>query len=185
MIKPRQDGGRCERQRRGRKPKRMSGNTENRQQTGENRQRQRAKDGRFAPGAKPGPGRPKGRRNKTVLLDAAARVEELTASELDAIVEGVITAAKSGDTQAAKLLLDRVAPARKGQAVQFDLPEINSARDLDKAYAAVLRAVSDADLAPEEAQSVVDLLEARRKAMETLELERRLEQLEETAGGGT
>jgi hypothetical protein len=155
---------------------------ENRQKTGGNG-RTRTKDGRFAPGTKPGPGRPKGRRNKTALLDAAARVEEMTARELDQIVEGVINAAKAGDTQAAKLLLDRVAPARKGQAVEFHLPEIRNASDLDQAYAAVLQAVSNGDLSPEEAQSVVDLLEARRKAMETLELERRLEQLEEAAGG--
>mgnify|MGYP006440185751 CR=1 FL=1 len=156
----------------------------NRQNSGANRQGSRAKDGRFAPGAKPGPGRPKGRRNKTVLLDAAARVEQMTADELDQIVSSVISAAVNGDVQAAKLLLDRVAPARKGQAVEFHLPEIRNAGELDQAYAAVLKAVSAGDLSPEEAGSIVDLLEARRKAMETLDQEERLKRLEDAQAEG-
>jgi hypothetical protein len=130
--------------------------------------------GRFAKGEG---GRPKGSRNKRTLL-----AEQLMGDDLQGVVEAVIAAAKSGDMVAARIVLDRLVPARKGRPVSFPLPADVDAAGLAEVFSAVLRAVADGDLTPEEASAVGSLLEARRKAIELAEVEARIKALEERSG---
>jgi len=125
---------------------------------------------RFAPG---NPGRPKGARCRATLL-----AEKLMSADTKAIVQAVITAARAGDMVACKIVLDRIAPIRKGRPIRFDLPETRSAEDVAAAMAQVVNAMADGELTPDEAQMVASVLEVRRKAIETLELENRLRVLE-------
>jgi hypothetical protein len=124
---------------------------------------------RGRPFAKGNPGRPKGVRHKSTLL-----CEKLMRDDAKEIVQAVIVAAKAGDMVAAKIVLDRISPARKGRPIHFELPEARTAEDVAAALAAVVSAMADGELTPDEAALVASVLEMRRKSIETIEHENRL-----------
>jgi len=128
---------------------------------------------RGRPFAKGNPGRPKGVRHKSTLL-----CEKLMRDDAKEIVQAVVTAAKAGDMVAAKIVLDRISPARKGRPIHFELPEARTAEDISVALAAVVGAMANGKLTPDEAAMVASVLEVRRKSLETVELENRLRVLE-------
>jgi hypothetical protein len=127
----------------------------------------------FQPG---NPGRPKGARHRSTVL-----AEKFMSDDVEGIIAAVVKAAKDGDIQAARIVLDRLAPVRRGRPVQFDLPPVIDAGGVSAAFDAVLQAVAGGELTPEEGASITTLLEARRKAIETLELEARIAVLEARA----
>lgn len=102
----------------------------------------------------------------------------LMAGDTEAVVNAVVTAAKGGDMTAARLVLDRIAPPCRGRRVRLDLPPIVGAADLVKALAAVADAMARGVLSAEEAQAAAAVLEHHRKAVETLDLERRIAAIE-------
>jgi hypothetical protein len=133
---------------------------------------------RFKPGQSGNPkGRPPGSRNKTLVA-----LEQLGADEVEGIVRALIEKAKSGDAMAARPILDRVWPARKGARYQFDLPEVMKAEELPQAIAAINRQTAEGDISPDEASLIVGLVEAQRRAIETSDLAVRLAALEERLG---
>lgn len=134
----------------------------------------RKTDGTFAPGNKEGKGRPEGCRNGATIV-----LERMLADDGKAVVLAVIEKAKGGDTQAAKLILDRLIPLRKGRPVEIDLPDMVGPSDVVSALSATLRAVSEGHLTPDEAQALAHILEGQRRAIETTELEDRIKTLEE------
>ena len=79
---------------------------------------------------------------------------------------------------AARLVLDRVLPPRKGGTVRFDLPAVSTPADVLAALGAVLAAVGRGELTPDEGCIIASLLETKRKALETVELEGRVAALE-------
>jgi len=58
------------------------------------------------------------------------------------------------------------------------MPPPGTIADLPKALGAVLMATSSGEITPEEAVSVAQVVEIRRKSLETLEIEERLALLE-------
>jgi len=120
------------------------------------------------------PGRPVGSRNKRTLL-----AEQILGADLEAVARAVSTAAQNGDMQAARIILDRLAPIRRGRPVQFEMPAILDAAGLAEAFAMVLRSIATGDLTPEEGTAVAGVLEIRRKAIDTAEIETRLAALED------
>jgi hypothetical protein len=136
---------------------------------------QPARRGGFTKGVSGNPaGRPRGSRNATTIA-----IEQLLDGEAQTIARVAIEKAKAGDPIALRLVMERVAPVRRGRPVQFDLPDLEKAADLAPAMAGVLMATAAGDLTPEEASVIAGLLETKRRAIETGDLERRLEQLEE------
>lgn len=133
------------------------------------------KKSRFRKGQSGNPkGRPAGSRSKVlVALDA------LGEGEAEAIVLAMVEQAKGGDIAAARAILDRIWPPRKGARLQFDLPEVSTADDLPAAIASVTRQVAEGEIAPDEGTAIVGLLEAHRRAIETSELAARVAALEE------
>ncbi|KAA9010712.1 hypothetical protein F3S47_02655 [Histidinibacterium aquaticum] len=127
-------------------------------------------DGTFAPG---NPGRPAGARHRTTRA-----VEELLEGEAEGLTRKAVELALEGDTTALRLCLERIAPAKKDAPVQFDLPPMTNAQEASEAASAVLRAVSEGELTPVEAASVMALVEGYRKTLELTELERRIAALE-------
>jgi hypothetical protein len=119
-------------------------------------------------------GKPKGARHKTTLL-----AEKLMQDDAENIVNAVLTAARAGDMTAAKIVLDRIAPARRDSPVTFTLPKIKRPADAVAASAAILAAVADGRLTPGEALEVSKLIEGFVKTLEVAELEERLAELEE------
>ena len=144
----------------------------------------RRQNGQFAAGHAGGPGRPRGSKKRSALLANAAKFEEILEQEGEAVVRAVVEAAQSGDIAAARLVLDRIAPPRKGRAVEIDLPPVETVEDLHTAYGAVMEAVAAGEVTPEQGKEVADLLEMRRRTFETLDQEERLKRLEEAQAGG-
>jgi Family of unknown function (DUF5681) len=122
-------------------------------------------------------GKPKGARHKTTLL-----AEKLMADDAEAVVVAVINAAKGGDMTACRIILERIAPARRDNLVTFELPKIERPADAVAAGAAVLAAVAEGDLTPGEAADIYKLVDGFMKALETVEFEARLRALEERTG---
>ena len=133
----------------------------------------------FKPGQSGNPdGRPKGARNA-----ATVAAEALLDGEAEAITRKCVELAKEGDMVAMRLCLERILPARKSRAVAFDLPDVNQAVDLIPAFAAVVKAMASGTIAPDEAMTVAGVLEMKRKAIETVEIERRLAAIEARQDG--
>ena len=120
-----------------------------------------------------------GSRHRTTLI-----LDRIGADAGASVLRAVVQAAERGDMAAARIVLDRAWPARRGRPVRLELPELRAAADLAAALGAVAGAVGRGDLSPEEGAAVAAVLEAQRKAIETQELERRIAALEAAKGGG-
>jgi hypothetical protein len=139
--------------------------------TDEPRKNERKTRGKpFGPG---NPGKPKGARHKTTLL-----AEKLMQDDAADVVKKVIAAAKGGDMTAARIVLDRIAPARRDSPVTIALPKIESAADAAKAMASVLDAVAGGAMTPGEAEQVAKLIDTFARTLEVTEFEERLRALE-------
>jgi hypothetical protein len=128
----------------------------------------------FEPGNPGGPGRPVGSRNKATLA-----LDQIADDAGKVILEKMVEAAKSGDMRAAELVLQRIWPARKSRPIALTLPAIQSASDVVTAVGAVADAVGAGDITPDEGQAVASILETKRRAIETVDLEARLSALEQ------
>jgi hypothetical protein len=128
---------------------------------------------RGRPFAAGNPGRPKGARHKITRA-----VEALLEGEAEALTRKAVEAALDGDMTALRLCLDRLAPARRDAPVRFDLGLLDGPTAALEATARAIEAMAEGELTPTEAAAVVGLLEAYRKAFETVEIERRLAALE-------
>jgi hypothetical protein len=84
---------------------------------------------------------------------------------------------------AARLVLERIVPVRKGRPVNVNLPPISSASDVLGAIGATIEAMSHGDITPDEASVIAGVLEVKRKAIETVELDARLSAVEEELKG--
>lgn len=80
---------------------------------------------------------------------------------------------------AAKVLADKLVPNAKDRAVTFACPPMAAAADLPAAIGAIIEAVGRGELTPVEASAIAGMVEMKRKALETLELEQRIRKLEE------
>ena len=94
------------------------------------------------------------------------------------VMTAVVAAAKGGDMRAADILLRRLWPERKGRPVLLELPAIVAPSDIVAALGAVADAVAAGELSPEEGAAVAGILEAQRRAVETVEIEARIAALE-------
>ena len=139
---------------------------------------EREPNGRFGRGNRISPGRRQGSRNK-----ATVALETILADGAEDVVRAMLKAAKGGDVQAGKVILDRVMPARRGRPVALDLPAVGTAADMLRAQGAVITAMAGGAITPEEAAVIAGVLEAKRSAIETAALEERVAALERRQGG--
>ena len=138
----------------------------------ENSDRKQA--GRFLKGQSGNPaGKPKGARNHAIRA-----LETLLGNCAEEVALAVIGAAKHGDTAAARLVLERVMPARKDSPISIDLPPIEGIAGLLAAGEAVLRAVAAGEITPAEGYAIMSLIERQRRIVETADLAERLGKLE-------
>jgi hypothetical protein len=118
-------------------------------------------------------GRPAGSRNKTTVA-----VETLMGKYGEQVAARVIKRASDGDMTAARLVLERIAPIRRGRSVRLKLPDIVDAASVMNAHAALLSEVAAGKLTPEEAEPISAMLGAHLKTIETVDIDRRLRELE-------
>ena len=123
-------------------------------------------------------GRPKGSRNKTTLA-----MEALLDGEAEAITRKAIEKAKAGDMTAIRLCLERTISAVKSRPIEIDLPPVETAKDITAAHGAVIAAMARGELTPDDAAAIAGVLESRRRAIETVELEARISAIEQGQGG--
>ena len=119
-------------------------------------------------------GKPAGARNKATVM--VQSIMDRGAKEITDVVVGL---AKEGDLSAARLVLERLVPPAKERPIFLALPDTGSAEGIAEAQQAILRAVAAGELLPGEAATLAGIVEARRRAVETLELEQRITALEE------
>ena len=122
-------------------------------------------------------GRPKGARNKSTLA-----AEALLDGEAGALTRKAIELALNGDLGAIRLCLERILPARRSRVIRFDLPKTSTVEDVVAAYDALLSAVADGEMSPEEAAVVCGILDGKRKVIELSVLANEVAALKEHVG---
>ena len=132
---------------------------------------EKKKRGKWKAGESGNPnGRPPGVGEVTKLRNSIAK-------HLPAIITQLVTKAKEGDAQAARLLLERVLPPMKPieQAVALSLP---TGEGITAQGVAIVQAVAAGILAPGQGAALLTGLGALARIKEIDELERRITQLE-------
>jgi hypothetical protein len=130
----------------------------------------------FAPGNQFGRGRPKGARNRPKPGD-----DLLDQFEPHLMGECIRRALKEGDRTALRLCVERINPARRGAPLSFRLPSIRSAQDALRAVEKVTQALHGGQCTPAEATEVMKFLQAHAQLLRDIEMESRLERLEQAA----
>jgi hypothetical protein len=108
--------------------------------------------------------------------------ERMMQDDAQDVVRSVVSAAKNGDMVAARLVLDRVLPARRGRPLRLALPPVTTPADLSAAVAVLVAEVAAGHITSEEAASVGALLGLQGKVLELTEIEARLHALEQKEG---
>jgi len=121
-------------------------------------------------------GRPRGARNRMTML-----MQDLLEEEAEAIACKAIELAKDGDIAAMRMCLDRLAPARKGESIAFELPSLGKAADAVTAAAKIVALVAAGDLSPCEAADLAKVVDVYVQALATEGFEERLAKLEAAA----
>jgi hypothetical protein len=120
-------------------------------------------------------GRPKGSRDlrskSERLLD---RLMNSRGDNLTRIVDGVLKMAESGESWAAKAVLDRCWAVPRGRMVRLNL-----GGDPVGAIDRVIGAVDSGDISAAEAKDFIDVIKARSELIEARDLEARLAALEQ------
>jgi hypothetical protein len=122
-------------------------------------------------------GKPRGARNKATMM-----VLGLMEQGAEEITQAVIDAARGGDLSAARMVLERLAPPMRERPISIDLPDTSTTEGVSQAQQAIIEAVGTGELLPGEGNVLAGLVEARRKALETIGLEQRIAMLEEQYG---
>lgn len=104
------------------------------------------KTGRFVKGM----GRRRGSKNKVTIA-----IENMMEGEAEVITRRCIDLAKNGDPTALRIVMDRIAPVRKGRPLHGI-----DRKDGENSIEALLRAVLDGEITPEEGKDVVGLIES-------------------------
>jgi hypothetical protein len=128
---------------------------------------------KFEKGNPGGPGRPRGSRNAMNAI-----LDQLAVDGAETMVKKMIEAADGGDLVAARLVLSRIWSAPKGRAVAIELPEIRTPADLLAAHAAVVKAIADQTITPQDGAALASVLETHRRAFELVAQEEKVEELE-------
>lgn len=131
--------------------------------------KQRDKSGRFRKGKS---GNPQGRPRSE-----SAELRQRLATHGPEIADAVISAAKSGDMAAAKIVFERIVPALKTHSppVQLDLPEEPTMADIGRA---VMGACANGQTSPESMSAMLNALSSLARILEVTELETRIAALE-------
>ena len=141
----------------------------------------------FQPGNQ---GRPKGSRNRSLNAHNAFAVRlakpgddllEQFAPHL--MGECIRRALKEGDRTALRLCVERINPIRRGAPLSFKLPAIRSAQDAERAVEKVTQALHRGQCTPAEATEVMRFLQAHTQLLQDIQMESRLDELEERIQG--
>ncbi len=130
--------------------------------------------GKFQKGQSGNPrGKAKGTKNRATLA-----AEKLLEGELDNICRKLVEEALNGNTQAIKLVLDRVLPPKRDRIIDIKLPKLETVEDAVKASSAIINALGEGNITPTEAEAISRIVAAFVKSIETYDIEKRISALE-------
>ena len=127
----------------------------------------------FSGGNQFGCGRPKGSKNRQRIW-----MQELLDGHGEALMKKCMLDALHGDTASMRLCMERLLAPRRDGNVQVALPRIKTLADVDLASERVLRAIQSGSITPAEGETMTKVIENRRRVIETVDLETRVEKLE-------
>lgn len=131
--------------------------------------------GRFKKGESGNPrGKPKGSKHKTSLL-----AEKLFENDIEMVCNQVISQAKEGNLQAAKIILARLLPPRKDRLINIKLPFINDSSDALEALRMICFTVGNGEITPLEGEALSKMVEIQTKSIELYDFEKRLQAIED------
>lgn len=116
---------------------------------------------------------PSGSRHRATLI-----LDKIGADAGASVLHAVVRAAEQGDMAAARIILDRAWPIRRGRPMRFALPALESLADVPRATASVAAAVAAGELTSDEAAGLSAVLAAHVRAAEVADLEARISALE-------
>jgi Family of unknown function (DUF5681) len=118
-------------------------------------------------------GRPKGSRNRVT-----AAVEKLLHGEAGELTRKCIDLAKTGDSTALRLCMERLCPPARERPITIDLPPVIDVSAVPAALASVLGSVATGAILPGEGGALCGMLGQVSRAFETAELAQRLAAIE-------
>jgi len=99
-----------------------------------------------------------------------------------AIIKKCLLMALSGDRTALRMCMERVFPVAKVSGKGFFMPPVKTAADLAAASERVTQAAAQGKITAQEGDAMTNILEKRRRMLETEDLERRVVELERRSG---
>jgi hypothetical protein len=128
------------------------------------------------------PPRNKGGRPKsdtiTLTKQARDRFNRKVIQNIDTLFDALFDAAtKDGDVNAARLLIDRAIPSRRGAPIHFPLRPLKTAQDCADVLSDLLTSVAQGRLTPDEASQVSGIVSKRAELFGVIELAAEIEAL--------
>jgi hypothetical protein len=131
----------------------------------------------FQPGNHFGRGRPKGSRNRKTGL-----AEALLDSHAEALVTQALALAEKGDAAVLRILLGHILPRRQELLPKIGPLPMGTAEELAQASERALNQVTSGQIHLRDAKLIAELLEQRRRILETEDLEKRVRAMEQKVG---
>ncbi len=137
----------------------------------------RTPDGRFAAGNPGGPGRP-----RKIVNAAADALDERVSRSADELFDVALGLARDGNGTMLKMLLDRIWPVGRSRPLEIGAPEIRKPHDLLTAMASITNAMFGDGATAQESAAAAKVLKAHLEAIQTIDHEERLTDLEKEWG---
>ena len=75
---------------------------------------------------------------------------------------------------ACQMIIDKIIPTQKDRTIAIELPVIATLDGVGRVQSEILQAVVDGDITPNEGERIASIIEARRRSIETIDLEARI-----------
>ena len=133
------------------------------------------------------PGERRGGRKAGAPNKATAEIRTLAREHGPDAIKELARLANEAQSEQARIsacntLLDRAyGRSQASQLIEIELPDVSKIDGVTNALSAILRATATGQITPSEAHALSSVIETQRKAIETVELEERIKQLEQSA----
>jgi hypothetical protein len=128
----------------------------------------------FQPGNKYGCGRPPGSRNQVASVS-----HEILVEHAEILFKKCVHMALQENVTALRLCIERLEPILRQRVLRFKMPSLATMAGVDAASEAVIKGVARGRLTTEQGEAFTEMLEGRRKIIESAQFEPRLKAVEE------